>query len=106
MINREVVCIGVCVFAVGLCGIGRAQPIPAPRVVIDRYCTTCHNDKARLGGLSLSNLTPESAGERPDVWEKVVRKMRVRFMPPDGLPRPDERTYDATVASIEAALDR
>jgi hypothetical protein len=41
-----------------------------------------------------------------DVWEKVVRKLRARQMPPVGKERPDEATYDAVVASLERSLDR
>ena len=39
-------------------------------------------------------------------WEKVVRKLRGRMMPPAGLPRPDEATYDALVSHLETSLDR
>jgi len=34
----------------------RAQQKPTPpSAVIDTYCVTCHNDKARTGGLSLEH---------------------------------------------------
>ena len=42
----------------------------------------------------------------PSEWEKVVRKLRTRQMPPIDEPRPDEATYDAVIASLEASLDR
>ena len=42
----------------------------------------------------------------PDVWEKVVRKLRARQMPPVGKERPDDATYDAVIASLETSLDR
>src|SRR4029079_4687979 len=45
-------------------------------------------------------------GENPEIWEKVVRKLRGRMMPPPGRPRPDEKTYDDVVASLEKSLDR
>ncbi len=35
-----------------------------------------------------------------------MRRLRVRSMPPAGLPRPDERTYQALIASLEGQLDR
>ena len=35
-----------------------------------------------------------------------MRKLRGRMMPPAGMPRPDEATYDALAAHLEAALDR
>ena len=75
-------------------GIRVAQPQPlAPtiRPAIDRYCTGCHNSKLKTGGLALNSADDPSA--HSDVWEKVVRKLRTRSMPPAGLPRPDEATY-------------
>src|SRR6185436_14849303 len=38
--------------------------------------------------------------------EKVVRKLRARHMPPPEVPRPDERTYEALTALLEASLDK
>ncbi len=45
-------------------------------------------------------------GSHAEIWEKVVKKLRSRSMPPAGLPRPDEATYNATAAWLESALDR
>jgi hypothetical protein len=42
----------------------------------------------------------------PGVWEKVVRKLAARQMPPLGRRRPDEQTYVSFVAALEAELDR
>ena len=44
--------------------------------------------------------------EHPAVWEKVVRKLRARQMPPVGKPRPNEASYEAIVAYLEGSLDR
>ena len=43
------------------------------RAVIDRHCVGCDSDKVKAGGLVLSTLDPGNPGDRPDVWEKVVR---------------------------------
>jgi hypothetical protein len=40
------------------------------------------------------------------IWEKLIRKLRGRQMPPAGMPRPDEATYDALVTFIESGRDR
>jgi Protein of unknown function (DUF1592)/Protein of unknown function (DUF1588)/Protein of unknown function (DUF1585)/Protein of unknown function (DUF1587)/Protein of unknown function (DUF1595)/Cytochrome C oxidase, cbb3-type, subunit III len=82
-----------------------AQAPATPKAFIDRYCAGCHSNKTKAGGLSLESLNPENPAAAPEAWEKVVRKLRVRYMPPAGLPRPDEGTYDAVVARLEAALD-
>src|SRR6185436_10430982 len=54
----------------------------------------------------LDQLDVANVGERTDVWEKVVRKLRGGVMPPAGLPRPDEATYQAFIVSLETSLDR
>src|SRR5262249_47073474 len=82
------------------------QETPATRATIDRYCVGCHNDRTKTAGLSLDTLDVARAGEHAQVWEKVVRKLRGRMMPPPGRPRPDENTYDAVVSDLETLLDR
>src|SRR5262249_10467333 len=51
--------------------------------------------------LDLANLDSNGA-----VWEKVLRKLRSREMPPPGAPRPDAATYEALVKAIEGERDR
>ena len=76
------------------------------RATLRRYCLTCHNERLRTAGLALDALDPERVGDRPDVWERVVEKLRTGAMPPAGRPRPDGPTYAAVAASLEASLDR
>src|SRR5262249_61812574 len=52
------------------------------------------------------SIVNEDVGRHPHGWEKVVRKLRARQMPPDGKKRPDEDTYAAVVSQLETALDR
>src|SRR5262249_51807306 len=85
---------------------GAPEPASTPsRAMIDRYCLGCHNASLRSGGLALEPAAAKTPTENPQVWEKVVRKLRARYMPPAGLPRPDERTYEAVVSSLEMSLD-
>jgi hypothetical protein len=76
------------------------------RATLDRYCVTCHNTRTRTGGLALDTVDVTSVAGAAETWEKVVRKIRSRMMPPPGSPRPDDATYDALAAHLEGALDR
>jgi mono/diheme cytochrome c family protein len=79
---------------------------PSPhRATLDRYCVSCHNGRVLAGGLALDALDVSRVTGDPASWEKVVRKLRGRMMPPAGMPRPDEATYDSLATSLEAALD-
>ncbi len=83
-----------------------AQVETRPREELQRYCFACHNARTRTAGLALDGFDMARAGDHPEVWEAVVRKLRTGAMPPAGRPRPDRATYDAVVAWLEAALDR
>ena len=91
---------------------GQAPEVPAEaaeyRAVLDRYCTTCHNDRLKTAGLTLQHEAVDVAdiGGGAEVWEKVVRKLRTREMPPPRRPRPDDAIYAAFAHWIEAELDR
>jgi len=83
-----------------------AAPVPGGLgPALDRYCVTCHSDRLRTGGLSLQGIDGTHIADHPEVWEKVARKLRTREMPPEAAPRPDDPTYAAMVAALEAALD-
>jgi mono/diheme cytochrome c family protein len=78
---------------------------PAARKTVDIYCVGCHNSKAKAGGLTLDTLGLAQLYEHADVWEKALRKLRGRQMPPPGSRQPDQKEIDAFVAWMEAELD-
>ena len=73
---------------------------------LDRYCVTCHNDRLRTAELSREGLDLARIGDHAEVWETVVRRLRLQTMPPTGRPRPEAEVYDAVASALEAALDR
>jgi hypothetical protein len=76
------------------------------RAVVEQYCVTCHDGDTPKGGLNLAKIAADDVGSASDVWEKVVRRLRARQMPPEGKKRPDEETYAAVASQLETALDR
>ena len=111
--RRTIVIAGMACLAAAA-GVGvRAQPPPggpAPavsaRAILDRYCVACHNARTRTAGLALDAVDPAHVDDDAAVWEKVLRKLRTRTMPPSPRPRPDAATYASLVTSLETALDR
>jgi hypothetical protein len=75
---------------------------PPERQFINKYCLGCHSRAARAGNLTLETGAP---ADKPEVWEKVLRRLRGRTMPPANIPHPPEAEYTAAIASIESALD-
>src|SRR5205085_11969885 len=60
----------------------------------------------RTGGLALDDRGRKEMDGHPEAWERVVRRLRARQMPPVDRERPDERTYETVSAWLEAGLDR
>jgi hypothetical protein len=69
------------------------------------YCFGCHNKFVAAGNLFLDQLGPESVAEHPEIFEKVVRKLRGRQMPPPGIAQPSQQEVDALVGWLESTLD-
>src|SRR6185436_11544934 len=89
--------------------VGNAQtPTPASQsqTLLTQYCVTCHNEKAKTGGLALDSMDIANVGKDPVVWEKVVRKIRSGMMPPSGARRPDRPVLDTFASDLENRLDR
>jgi hypothetical protein len=78
----------------------------AQTAVVKQYCTPCHNDRARIGGLTLAAFDAASASADAVVAEKIIRKLRAGMMPPAGVKRPDAATLKALTESLEAHMDR
>ena len=76
------------------------------RVLLDRYCVTCHNARLKTGDLVLEGLPVHDAAGNPEIWEKVIRKVRAGVMPPQGSPRPAGDALGAFASGLETALDR
>src|SRR5579864_2939161 len=76
------------------------------RALINQYCVGGHNAKRKTGGLVRDTGNVDNPGQSPQVWEKVPHKGRARYMPPAGLPRPDEKAYGSLVSYLETSLDQ
>ena len=74
--------------------------------VVGQYCVSCHSAAVMTADLDLASITSGDIVSHAETWERVVRKLDRRQMPPAGLPRPDEVVYESAIAGITAELDR
>ena len=74
--------------------------------VVQGLCMLCHNDQARTGNLTLAGFDVAHPERKPDVAEKMIRKLRAGMMPPPGVPRPGGDTLVALVESLERRIDQ
>ncbi len=73
---------------------------------LNLYCVECHNSDDKTGGLALDTLGGEDLSRHSKPWEKVVRKLVARQMPPEDAIRPLEHAYDSIVSTLAGSLDR
>jgi len=90
----------------GLTVYAQTQKPAPPAAMIERYCVTCHNSRLKTAGLVLDPTELSRVSSNPEVWEKVIRKLRSFSMPPASAPRPDKATYDSAATFLETELDR
>src|ERR1700759_4265456 len=83
-----------------------AQRAESQWSTIGLYCFGCHNEEVRAGNLLLDQLGAESVPAHPEIFEKVVRKLRGRQMPPPGMEQPSQQEVDALIAWLESTLDK
>jgi cytochrome c5 len=76
------------------------------RNLLNQYCVTCHNAQLKTAELMLDQAGLDAMHEDGDIWEKVIRKLRTRAMPPSGMPRPAQAQLDDVAAFLETELDR
>lgn len=92
-------------FCVGA-GISTAAPEKTNlSLVFEEHCIDCHDGGIKRGGLDLESILDEEMGAHPEIWEKVIRRMDARQMPPPDESRPDEKTYDSTLEALRTYLD-
>ena len=82
-----------------------AAAAPAQRALLDQYCVGCHNQRLKSGNLALDTPDVAKAGAEPEVWERVIRKLRLNAMPPPGRPRPDAAATEALVSFLKTEID-
>jgi hypothetical protein len=99
-----IACLVWALIATGSMSIGGQAP-PPDRELLTQYCTGCHNDRLKTGGLSLAALDPAHVDLHAPTWENVVRKLRAGAMPPPGARRPERATMQRFVTNVERSLD-
>ena len=105
ILKRAAVAVSFAPAWLGLPQAAEAQPSGPQQSLVNRYCLGCHNDRALQGGLSLEAAPLDDVAGHPEVWERVVRKLRAGAMPPEGAARPDAAAYQGLLDHVETALD-
>jgi hypothetical protein len=56
--------------------------------ILKEYCSDCHEDGAKKGGVAFDELKMDQSLLSQDLWLKTIRNTRAGLMPPQNKPRP------------------
>ena len=85
-----------------------AYDADSAQALLQRYCLACHTAAREARGLvpvAFDGLDAADVGADADVWEAIVRKLRLGMMPPAGRPRPDADVHERFLDWLESGLD-
>lgn len=77
----------------------------AQNETLQKFCGDCHNDIDLKGEMSLDGFNAARAGEKAELAEKIVSKLRTGLMPPKDQPQPDQATRLSLATALETTLD-
>jgi hypothetical protein len=106
--NWVYVAVGVAVVGAGAYFLIKPSPEAALQeqwAMLDKYCVECHNDAEFTADLSFEGRGFDNVHADPAVWEEVLRKLKIRAMPPRQQPQPDGGVREEFVAALEGTLD-
>lgn len=95
--------------ALGLCSTALFAQGTAPSpssAFVKTYCLSCHSGRMAEGRVALDRVDADHPSADADTWERVLRQLRARTMPPVASPRPDNGTYESAIAALTRDLDR
>ncbi len=78
---------------------------PSIKKFIGNYCIDCHSKNDPTAKLNVESLLVTSISHNSEDWERIVRKLRTRQMPPADANRPTEDDYIHVLSFLEQSLD-
>jgi mono/diheme cytochrome c family protein len=114
VITTALACVGITAPLMAQAGSKPSQASPTAEAVkyrafVNKYCVACHSSRAvnpAEGPINLESASFDDLVGHAGTWERVLRKLSVRAMPPPGLPRPSEAEYAGFTNWLAASLDR
>ena len=79
------------------------------RAWLNQYCVGCHSSRTfspQEDPVNLETAKLDDVVASAKTWERVLRKLNVRAMPPQGAPHPAEPEYAAFTTWLAGSLDR
>src|SRR4051812_26256526 len=72
---------------------------------VSANCSECHDKETKTGGLALDELVAMDFSAHSNTWERVVRKLTTRQMPPSKKAKPADEVYERATHWLSGTLD-
>jgi mono/diheme cytochrome c family protein len=82
------------------------MPVEEQQALVKRYCSGCHNDTAKAGGMTLTKLDLAHPEQNPELAEKLIHQVKFGQMPKVGAPRPEVATLKLFATTLETEMDK
>ncbi len=82
------------------------EPLRDIRVVLAKYCVSCHGETTPKAGLNLGSLGEPTHAADFIPWAKVRQRIRSGQMPPADRPQPTAREREHVLGAVESVLAR
>jgi hypothetical protein len=80
--------------------------VDAQNKLVSSNCSTCHDDDAKTGGITLEHFDATHIDKNAELAEKMIRKLRAGMMPPPSVTdRPSAETLAAFATALETKID-
>ena len=86
-----------------------AQAPAEHHALVENYCVSCHNQQfaePSANPVYLDQANLDDPGADAEIWERVLRKLAVRAMPPQSMPRPADARMVAFTEYLSVSLGR
>jgi mono/diheme cytochrome c family protein len=87
----------------------QTESIESYQEMLNKYCVNCHNQKSKTPGglpLELDLASLKDPGSTAEAWERVVKKLGVGAMPPQGSATPGVAELTKFRHALMASLDK
>src|SRR5215831_11468101 len=74
--------------------------------LISQYCSGCHNEKLKSGGMNLATLDLAHPERTPELAENVISKLNAGLMPPVGARRPEPAALKGLAEYLATQIDK
>lgn len=73
---------------------------------LQQHCVACHSGNDAQAELDFDELSKSPPQHNATAWERAIRKLQARQMPPEGEPQPTDAAREQFLAELTSPLDK